>query len=418
MDKRQKQMSQETSHPLIWPSLRRSGRLNDGKFFLVATLVFFSVALTPFLGEGNRNLALIFFMVISPLFALTSKATRTDLYLYFFMASILVLPALMNPESVRWSTILFSQMFAITFIAFKNTIRRTRMPARIFTKAVRFILVAYLLTLLVQQFCVLTGLPIFNVSNYNPMTPWKLNALSAEPSHSGRIIGILMFAYLSLRESEIGEKLSISQALGKDKYLWGGFLWAMTTMQSATALIFLPLVLSKFANRRNALAIFAFVPIVLLLVQLLASEEMGRVLSIASAATTLDYNELLSADRSGAMRIAPMLILLERLELFSYNGLFGNGIDSVSTFMSTYINGVRQNFTGGGLFQFWYEYGFISFILFAVFSCSASGAFKSPTNFIFWTLLVFLVGVNNQITWLYLILATTIQHYSTSRPYT
>ncbi len=55
------------------------------------------------------------------------------------------------------------------------------------------------------------------------------------------------------------------------------------------------------------------------------------------------------------------MILADLVDVSTFSGLFGNGIDYVSTFLWRYIPGVPQGITGGGMLLVWMEYGFISF---------------------------------------------------------
>jgi hypothetical protein len=143
----------------------------------------------------------------------------------------------------------------------------------------------------------------------------------------------------------------------------------------------------------------------------LPGELTERIFAMSSAFLTLDYETVLNADHSGGMRLAPMLVLLDKIEVFSVSGLFGNGVDSVSLFMSDYIWGVTEGITGGGLLALWYEYGLIAFLFFVFFTLKTTSALKSPVNFLIWFILIFIAGVNNQMVWLAIILLHTLNFY-------
>jgi len=182
-------------------------------------------------------------------------------------------------------------------------------------------------------------------------------------------------------------------------------------MMSATALVMVIIVLVtntqgngiRFYGVSFLLAIFAifFMP----------GDLTERIFKISLATLTLDYETVLNADHSGAMRIAPMLVLLDETELFSVSGIFGNGVDSVSLFMSDYIWGVAEGTPGGGLLALWYEYGLISFLFFVLFTLYTTSALKSPAGFLIWFLLIFIASVNSQMVWLAIILLHTLSFY-------
>ena len=182
-------------------------------------------------------------------------------------------------------------------------------------------------------------------------------------------------------------------------------------MLSATAVAMIVIVLLTNAQGKSLrsytlgflLAIFAMF--------LLPGELTERIFAMSSAFLTLDYETVLNADHSGGMRLAPMLVLLDKIEVFSVSGLFGNGVDSVSLFMSDYIWGVTEGTTGGGLLALWYEYGLIAFLFFVFFTLKNTSALKSPVNFLIWFILIFIAGVNNQMVWLAIILLHTLNFY-------
>lgn len=398
-------MSIARSHP------GSARRFKWGELYPVLCLIMLATAPAFLLGEENRNLGLIAFMFISPVFVLRWRVSTESLLLLGFAFSIVVFPAFVHPAGARWSTVFYSLMFCALFMSYDGMLRSGFLRISVFVDVVRYLIIAYAIVLVIQQVCVLLGLPIFNVSNYDPTEPWKLNALSSEVSHSARIQALLMLSYIvgSRLATQMGEKPAPSRNV--NALVWLCFLWTMLTMVSATAVIMIFIVVLTYATRggwRNYM-VGALLAVVALL--LLPDQLIGRVRDLAFAVLTLDYNEVLRADHSGAMRIAPMLVLLNFVELFSAKGLFGHGIDSVSYFMSDYIWGVGQDATGGGLLAVWYEYGFIAFLFFVLFTLKATGALKSPANFIMWGLLIFIAGVNSQIVWLATLLPYTLNVY-------
>ena len=112
-----------------------------------------------------------------------------------------------------------------------------------YSNLIKGLIFAYFVVLLIQQCCVLLGLPIFNVSNYDVTQPWKLNSLMSEPEHSGRMMALLVFSYLTIQDCIVGRKMIFKESWRKDKAIWLAFLWSMLTMVSAGAYLFLFIVL-------------------------------------------------------------------------------------------------------------------------------------------------------------------------------
>lgn len=377
-------------------------------FFL--SLIIISLAISPAfaLGEGNRNLLLIGMMSVSPLiFIINKKFYQSDIILLLFMASVVSIPLLFQQESMRWSTVLFSLMFCFTFLVYKQLLYKSYFTTEQYLKLLKIVLYAYTLVLLIQQFCVLTGLPIFNISSYNPLYPFKLNSLAAEPSHSGRIIALLMYSYITISELILKRKYNFKHNLKKDKWVWLAFLWAMLTMGSATAIVFTAIVLLKFVNIKRLIPIAIIIVSAIYIVNFSDIYVVNRASKMFIATLTLDTDAMIAADHSGSIRLAPAIMLAKMVDITSLEGWFGHGIDSVSTFMSDLIPGVPEGFSAGGMFQLWYEYGFLSFILFVAFSFLAVFKKNDYLNIVFWFMLVFMYGVNGQIVWLCILLLFT-----------
>jgi hypothetical protein len=364
------------------------------------------------LGDGNRNLFLIGVMSLSPLIILRFfKFDKKDVWLLVFLTTIVIFPNLVHPETMRWSTVLYSMMFGFTFLAYKQLLRQKYFSKIQYINILRLLIYAYFIVLLIQQFCVLTGLPVFNASNYDPTEPWKLNALSAEPSHSGRIVALLMFSYITIKESLLNTKYSFKKEFGRDKWIWLAFTWTMITMGSGTAFLFLGIVLLKFIRFKNLMPLFIIGIAVVILVNTIENPVLERTIKTMTATLTLDEATIIEADHSASIRIVPMIILIKMIDFSSINGWFGHGVDHVSTFLSDFLPGVNKGMSGGGLFQLFWEYGFISFFLFVFFSFKTIFNRNDYFNIAFWFLLVVMYGVNNQILWLCLILISTNNYF-------
>ncbi len=379
---------------------------------IIILLLSLSISPAIFLGEGNRNLLLIGVMSIIPIFFLKYfKLDKIDIILLACFLLMLIGPYFTNIESYRISTILYSIMFGFLFITYKQILYHSFFTIENFIKLIKYIIYAYLIVLIIQQFCVLTGLPIFNISNYSPAEPFKLNSLSAEPSHTVRIVALLMFTYIILTEIMKDTKYSFLEELRNDKLLWFAFLWIMLTSGSATGFLFLAIIFMKFLQIRNIVFLFILTVLGIILLLNLNITSFQRTFDFTQAVLTLDIYEMMSVDHSASMRIAPLFVVADRVEISTLNGLFGNGIDSTSTFISSIIHGIADNAAGGGFFQIWYEYGFIIFILFVLYTLFHVFDKNNPVTIVFWFFLVFLAGINSQMVWLCIFLLFTIKFY-------
>jgi hypothetical protein len=381
-------------------------------FFLYLIIISMAVAPAIALGKGNRNLFLIGVMVLSPILILTyRKFYASDIWLLFFMLSIILVPLVNHPESFRLSTVMYSIMFGLTFLAYERLLRKGNFTIENYQNLLKYLIYAYFIVLLIQQFCVLTGLPVFNLSNYNPMEPWKLNSLAAEPSHSARIVALLMYAYITVKELVINRKYNFRKELKTDKWIWVAFLWTMLTMGSGTAFLFIGIILLKFMRAKNVLALLIIGVSIFFVVDFFGIHAFERTFDVIKATLTLDTDTIIHTDLSAAIRIVPMMILAKMADITTINGWFGYGIDYVGTFMYKLIPAVQEGFSGGGMFILWMEYGFLSFILFVIFSFLNTFRKGDYLSIVFWFMLVFMYGINSQIVWLTIILLFTNKYF-------
>ena len=385
-------------------------------FFVLLILVALAISPAIALGEGNRNLLLIGVMFIAPFIVMShQRFYKSDIWLLLFMVSIVLAPLMNHPESMRWSTVLYSMMFGFTFIAYKQLLHGKSFSIENYQKLLKYLIYAYFVVLLIQQFCVATGLPIFNISNYVPTEPWKLNSLAAEPSHSARIVALLMYCYIVIKELIEKRGYNFRLDIKEDKWIWLAFIWTMLTMGSGTAFLFIAIVLLKFLKFRTLLPLLVISVIILFIVNTMEITAFERTFKVFMATLTLDTNAIIEADHSASLRIVPMIILAKMVDFTTLNGLFGHGVDFVSTFIYKMIPGIPEGVSGGGLLQLWMEYGFISFVLFTLFSFTHIYSKQAPLNIILWFMLVFLYGVNGQIVWLTIILLFTNRYFATQQ---
>lgn len=386
------------------------------RFLIYLFIISLAIAPAFALGEGNRNLLLIAVMTLSPIILITCKQFyKIDIWLVLLACSLVIGPFFLHPSSFRWSTILYSWMFFITFMAYNRLLFSNFFNVIQFFNLLHFLIIAYFITLIIQQFCVLSGLPIFNLSNYDPNEPWKLNSLSAEPSHSGRIVGLLFFCFISVKELIIKRNYALKLDFKNDIWLWVAFLWTMLTMGSSTAILFMVIIYFKLFSFQNFFFKGLLALCIFYVLNILGINQIDRLLATMKAFFTFDIRSIISADHSASIRIVPFFIIFTKLDVFSINGIFGHGIDSVSSFLYRFIPGVKNNITGGGFLQIWYEYGFLTFLYLLIFSFKAANCRSSVLNFIFWVLLVFSYGINNQITWLCITLLFTINYFDQTK---
>ncbi|UKA26084.1 hypothetical protein IHC93_04305 [Photobacterium damselae subsp. damselae] len=226
-------------------------------------------------------------------------------------------------------------------------------------------------------------LPVLNANNYSSYNAWKLNSLSAEPSHSARIIGVLLYSHFIMTELINGKKLTLIDYFIKNKFLVVSFLWVSLTMGSGTAFLMLSLLIVRFLNFKDIYLVVLLVGISVFVVSSIDMEVFDRFVNFSSAVMTLDKDKMIFADHSASVRVVPFIIAFEKLNLFSLNGLIGNGIDFTKSFMSVDFPGVKDGFTGGGMLSFALEFGWPLCLTFLYITFKNVVVYKEPITFVF-----------------------------------
>lgn len=380
---------------------------------LIIYIIAFATSPNIFLGTDARNYFLITIMIISPLIILFSKKFYLhDIWLFSFMFTMVLFPSLNHPESMRWSTVFYTIMFGLTFIAYKQLLYRNLLCKENYFKLIKYLIFSYFIVLLIQQVCVLFGLPVLLAGNYNPHEPWKLSSISAEPSHTSLNVIILMYSYLTVKELFLDRKYKLNLDIKNDKWVWLAFLWILLTSHSASAILLLLLFSLKFINFRNFLVVALFLAVFTISLSNLESGVFQRASKIISGLSTFDIKTIISADHSGSYRFIPAILIAERVDITTIDGLFGHGVDYVSSFLYLVMPGTPKGYSTGGIMIVWIEYGFISFMLFMIFSLSSTYRKHAYMDLLLLFIFLFLGnGINTQIVWLGIILLMTNKYF-------
>ena len=115
---------------------------------------------------------------------------------------------------------------------------------------------------------------------------------------------------------------SFLEELRNDKLLWFAFFWIMLTSGSATAFLFLAIIFMKFLQIRNIVFLFILTVLGIILLLNLNITSFQRTFDFTQAVLTFDIYEMMKVDHSASMRIAPIFVVADRVEIFSLNGLF------------------------------------------------------------------------------------------------
>ena len=321
-----------------------------------------STAFSFAIGAGDKNLLLIGIMAIIPVALVVQfpYLKKSEGWMYLLFLTMLIC-GLRHLETFRITTVLYSLMFMLTFIYYFRLINNGALKADTYLKIIKTIIVAYFLTLFIQQISILSGFSYV----FNQIHTWdsdlKLNALSPEPSQTSRILLLLMYSYLSIKEIKLQRNYNLAKDAKNDGLIWFLFLYAMLTMGSGTAILFLPILLYRYIKLRQIVLFLPIIAIIGLIVISLDLIVVNRVVAFSKAVVTLDATQILGADHSASFRIVPTILYLQMFDITSMNTWFGHGIDYDVFLFPTIIPGLPEGQGTGGIFPtFLMNYGLIS----------------------------------------------------------
>ena len=273
------------------------------KFLATFTLVLFNILFVP-IEQGAFSVVKIGFMGICPLIFFAKKPIITNALIFgalYWMACYLL--SLLKGE-MRFSTLGFLGMYLIMYINFYSFIIKGTFTLDYFTKILQYLIIAYGVTLIGQQLCVLVGLrnmPLLNLQNQFFLSITKLPALTLEPSHSARILTFAMLGYLRCMEIKTGKKLTVQEWFDKEhRTVTFLFLWSMLMMGSGTAFAGMGVLGLYFITKKTAVYIIPLLVGLFIVGQSLELKQMNRAVALAQAASTGSTEEMFEAEGSGA----------------------------------------------------------------------------------------------------------------------
>lgn len=316
--------------------------------------------------------------------------------------------ALINGD-MRFSTIGYLGMFIITYIVFYNLLYKGAFTFNYFYKLLRWLIIAYGITLILQQICILIGIRSFfliNLDNQFFLSITKLPSLSLEPSHSARILTVLMLGYLRCTEIDNdGVRPTLSLLFNRENRLVTClFLWTMLTMGSGTAFIGLGILSFYFIQKRTLVYVIPIFCGLFYVGNSLELEQMERAVKITQVVTNGgSVKDVQNTDGSAAVRIIPLINTFTKTDLTQRDTWLGKGTAKKDSKWYTHIADSKLGTID--------QYGMIAYIisLIFVYTCMIR-RFFSIENVIFFFLLGLSIG-NIYYTWGCMIIFSAVRYF-------
>lgn len=290
----------------------------------------------------------------------------------YFMA--IVCSVIFHMESFRASTLLYMLSFLITFATMYNLVYVKKVfSLPFFTKIVKGLIFTLFIVLVVQQLFIILGITYFPLINLVQFVNRGIgaNSLTMEPSVAGRMISVLMYAYMECISFRDGQRFTLSNLwLPEHRRVTIAYLWCLFTMGSGTAFVAAGILSLYFVNWRNFLVMIPILGGLVYLGGEMGNDSFERAYNAAEATMTGDLDHVIETDGSAAARIGPLLYTIQNLDLTNSEHWFGRGIDAY---------GYRAVTTRGFLGEIG-SYGFLAYLLglTLIFSC-AIRFFSIPT---------------------------------------
>ncbi len=230
---------------------------------------------------------------------------------------------------MRFSTIGYLGLFVISYIVFYNLIHKGVFSLVYFCKLLKGLIIAYGVVLVLQQIAILLNVYSFapiNLDNQYYLSLTKLPSLSLEPSHSARLLTVMMLCYWRCQELlNDGKRVEIRDLFAKEQRLVTiAFLWCMLTMGSGTAFIGLGILCLYFIQMRTFIYVIPIIALLFYAGRVMEIEQMDRAIRVAEVTVSGDIEDIQSEDGSAAVRIIPIINTL-RIDLNEKESWLGNG---------------------------------------------------------------------------------------------
>lgn len=391
-----------------WISALFDSRTYTLRNFAAFLLVLFCIQYIPIESRAGVSFVKVGASMISLLVFLfcTFKATKA-MMLFVVYYGFVLFAALMHPATLRWSTILYLGSFLIMYLTFYNLITIEKVfSVNFFIRLLKGLLMAYFITLVVQQAFLFVGIKIFPLINLVQIINRGIgsNSLSYEPSSAARIMGVVFLALLRMLELKYNRILTLGEIYQEAKWPVIGFLWSMLTMGSGTAFITLGILLLYFVKKEYVIALVPMSIILYFAVSHIEFEPLQRALKGVEVFWSMDTTIARETDTSAAVRIAPLINTITKLDLNELSTWFGHGVDAGAGW--NYISRIQNNVVGGI-----YEYGFFSFIVMQaiIYVCVIRRFFTLES--LMWIFLFGMTFNNIPYTWGAMMVFTVVRHF-------
>lgn len=377
--------------------------------FVAFILILFCIQYIPIESRAGVSYIKLFVSLICPLilFVKSFKCSKAMILLMLYYLLVLA-AAILHPDTLRWSTLLFLGTFLCTYITYYNLVLAEEVFTEcFFIQLVKKLILAFAITLIIQQFFILIGFRVFPLINLtqNLNRGIGANSLSYEPSSAARIMCVAYLALIRMIEIKKGSKVTIVEMFKETKWVTLLFLWSILTMGSGTAFIALGLLSVYFFHRNASIIILLLLGSCYCIIPYIDYWPLQRAYNVFNAVLTGAQDNVISTDVSAATRITPLMNVFTKLDWTDLDSWFGHGVDYTEN-LGDYKAYMKDGMIGGVQ-----NYGLLSFFIMQViiYTCVIRSFFSVES--LFWILIFSMSFANVPYTWGAMMIFTATRYF-------
>lgn len=335
--------------------------------------------------------------------------------IYVFM----IVVSLWNYSTSRWTSLLYSGFFVITFILYTPFIQQYFGVAQ-FRRLLKIVFYLYFAGLLVGQlnvslniFSPLSGIIGFMRGSFGTILEkdgLRYFSLSSEPSYAAFIVIVIYYMYLKLNP----RRSALLQ--WENLLLFLMLLYMIYMFKSAYGIVLVGLLVLDqvgFSTKLIWMALAVAGVLTFIVLNDYDIRALNRVIAVVEKIELNNLHSLFSIDFTAYYRVAPVLYYMELADWTNLHFLLGHGAGTSRFFVVPEIYGgyTGGEFLGGFMPGFFYDYGVIggAMVVFFVFRQIPS-FFSFPTAAM--GLMLLNANFNTQLFWFLIVCFSMNQHFS------
>ena len=368
----------------------------------------FATAFSPLVGDDQRNFLVIFFAFLSvPLMVYLHLGVGKDVIWLGFVLMGQLLLTLINGQRGELTTVIYTCLLATAYIAVSRGLQTGYVTRDALAKLLKKLILLYGMVSILQMAASLVGLPIPNLILSKGL--WSYNSLAVEPSHAARVLSLSMLAYLLLARNK--NEIGFRELIGRDKLLVVAFLISTGLTGSAIGIIAALLALLLAMSRARILVAAGLLFLAWPALLSIDFPAIQRSSAFLAALPTMDIPALVEADQSGAMRVMPILLFLDKADPTALEFWFGGGLGAIASYVQGELVGAGELVAAGFIPGYIVAFGVIGTLLFLWAFLFRFVVEATLPIVLLWVILLATSAWNSQIFWYGLMLVRAVHEF-------